>query len=459
MERISIQEIAAVLCEKNGLKKKDAERFATTLFDVVKEGLSVDRIVKIKGLGTFKIIDIEARESINVNTGERVLIEGHDRITFTPDNTMKLLVNRPFSQFETVVLNEGVDFDDTAVGDDEPENDEVVAEEEEPAVVEDAPKAVEEDAPILEFLETEMEDIVANEEVAVETLEETVEETVEENVEETVEEAKEDLKEESVAESEETEVQPAEELLDKPADKPASEPLNESAELLSDKPKEVPLNEPENSEKEQEEDYDVETESTSHRPGLLFWLLALAACVCSFAAGYYVRGIIDNEASEPILLESIDDTISKDSATVAVVTETAKKENADTTEKAKVDTPVKETAAQPVKETAPQPAKEAVAQSVKEKAETPVGTLTPDQYEQMDARVRTGAYRIVGLDYTLKARSGETLQRMARRTIGPDMECYIEVFNGIKSNAELKEGQTIKIPKLELKKKKKKSNN
>ena len=112
MEKISIQEIATVLIEKNGLKRKEAEQFVLTMFDLIKESLATDRVVKIKGLGTFKVVDIEARESVNVNTGERVLIEGHDKITFTPDNTMKELVNKPFSQFETVVLNEGITFDD-----------------------------------------------------------------------------------------------------------------------------------------------------------------------------------------------------------------------------------------------------------------------------------------------------------------------------------------------------------
>ena len=109
-ERIPIQELAAVLVAKGGLKKKDAERFAMTVFDIVKDGLAADRLVKIKGLGTFKLIDIDSRESVNVNTGERVLIEGHEKVTFTPDTAMKDLVNKPFSQFETVVLNEGVDF-------------------------------------------------------------------------------------------------------------------------------------------------------------------------------------------------------------------------------------------------------------------------------------------------------------------------------------------------------------
>ena len=123
MERISIQEIANILIEKSGLTKKDADLFVMTMFELVKEGLETDRLVKIKGLGTFKIIDIEARESVNVNTGERVVIEGHDNITFTPDATMKELVNKPFSQFETVALNEGVNFDDMEQTDTETETD------------------------------------------------------------------------------------------------------------------------------------------------------------------------------------------------------------------------------------------------------------------------------------------------------------------------------------------------
>jgi nucleoid DNA-binding protein len=108
MERVSIQEIAAILVEKNGLKKKEAEQFVLTLFQLVKEGLATDRLVKVKGLGTFKMVEIEARESVNVNTGERVVIDGHEKVSFTPDATMKELVNKPFSQFETVVLNDGV---------------------------------------------------------------------------------------------------------------------------------------------------------------------------------------------------------------------------------------------------------------------------------------------------------------------------------------------------------------
>ncbi|MBR2777322.1 MAG: HU family DNA-binding protein, partial [Prevotella sp.] len=119
MGKITIQELAAALMERNDLNKKEATSFVSAIFDVIQQALETEKIVKIKGLGTFKIIDVDDRESVNVNTGERVLIEGHGKITFTPDPIIKELVNKPFSQFETVVLNDGVDFED--IPDEQPE--------------------------------------------------------------------------------------------------------------------------------------------------------------------------------------------------------------------------------------------------------------------------------------------------------------------------------------------------
>ena len=112
MGRLSIQEIAKVLVAKNGLEPSQANRFATELFAIIQERLEKNDLVKVKGLGTFKVITVDARESVSVRTGDRVMIEEHSKITFTPDATMKELVNKPFSQFETVVLNDNVEFDD-----------------------------------------------------------------------------------------------------------------------------------------------------------------------------------------------------------------------------------------------------------------------------------------------------------------------------------------------------------
>ena len=112
MDKYTVQQLADILIRKNRLSENEAQAFVCAIFDVIKEGLEADRQVKIKGFGTFKIIDVDPRESVNVNTGERVLIGGHQKITFTPDSVMKEMVNRPFSQFETVILNDGVDFSD-----------------------------------------------------------------------------------------------------------------------------------------------------------------------------------------------------------------------------------------------------------------------------------------------------------------------------------------------------------
>ena len=121
MGKISINELAVVLIERKNLKKKSASTFVNELFYLIQKGLEQDKSVKVKGLGTFKIIDVDDRESVNVNNGERVLIEGHSKITFTPDALMKELVNKPFSQFETVVLNEGVDFEQELEQEPEPD--------------------------------------------------------------------------------------------------------------------------------------------------------------------------------------------------------------------------------------------------------------------------------------------------------------------------------------------------
>ena len=111
---MTIQEIAKILIEKNKLSQKDANKFAAAMFEIIQQRLDSEGLVKVKGLGTFKMIRVEARESVSVRTGERVMIDSHAKVTFTPDATMKELVNKPFSQFDTVILNDGVEFDDLA---------------------------------------------------------------------------------------------------------------------------------------------------------------------------------------------------------------------------------------------------------------------------------------------------------------------------------------------------------
>ena len=141
MGKINLNELSAVLIERFGLNKRDAQQFIAQMVDVIRQGISQDKLVKVKGLGTFKIVEVGARESVNVNTGERVTIDSHSKLTFTPDAAMKELVNKPFSQFETVVLNEGVDFSDM-----EDENEPSVVEEE-PVTETVEPAAAEPDQP------------------------------------------------------------------------------------------------------------------------------------------------------------------------------------------------------------------------------------------------------------------------------------------------------------------------
>ena len=178
-EKITLQDLINLFSEKQGMNKKDAEVFVRTMFELIEEALATEKYVKIKGFGTFKLTEVDSRESVNVNTGERIEIQGHTKISFTPDATMKELINKPFSHFETVILNEGVELEDTPVETSE----EIVQEEiisetiltEEPAIMEEPqPKPI---------VEAPVEEEIIVEELTIEeqTIEEPIsEETIEE---------------------------------------------------------------------------------------------------------------------------------------------------------------------------------------------------------------------------------------------------------------------------------------
>ena len=387
MERIFMSDLAARLAELTGMSKRKSQLFMSAIVETIQEGINNDKMVKIKGLGTFKVIDVDARESVNVNTGERLTINSHQKLTFTPDSAMKDLVNKPFSQFETVVLNDGVEFDDNT----ESEEDE-------------AADAVEEQS------------------------EEQSEEQVQEQV---AEQVKDEVVEESTVPEEP--VVPEESVASKMSVVPEKTEVIEEPEA------------PEDSE-----------ESRSY--WWVWLLLAVVACVGSFAGGYIFGRHMDRNAL------SEDNTLKTDSVVTAPAPVVA--QNKDTLKVDSVKTVIEQVTGQPQQEVKEQPKQEVVEQSKKETVEQPKNETVAQpkkeaepywkKYEDMDSRVRTGAYDIVGFDHTVKVKSGETMKRLAKRVLGEGMECYIEVFNNISSDQPLKEGQDIKIPKLELKKKRKK---
>ena len=447
MEKRTIQDIAAVLVEKNGLEKRSAEQFAQAFFAVISEGLERDGQVKVRGLGTFKIVEVGDRESVSVSTGERVLIQGHAKVTFTPDATMKELVNKPFSQFETVPLNEGVNFDDMA----SPllSTQRETAEAEEEAEVE----AETEEAPI--EAEAKPEADTDREPVAEPETEQMVE-TVSEPEPEPEPDPEPEPEQEPESEQEPEQEQESE---TEQESEPEQEPEQESEPEQEPKP-ESPLGENEGASREKVVVHTVYVPQEEVKPEPNTWntvlkvLGVLLLLVAAAAGGYYFgyqkgkQYVQECEVAIPAVVPvdtTANDTMSVDSTATTAAADTV--------------------------QAAPQPEQQSVAEAKPEvqeekptvreekpavQEEKPAPKVVEDKWEKADPRLRYGAYRIVGEDFTIKVRPGETTARMAKRTLGSGMECYIEAFNGIKSNADLKEGQTVKIPKLELKKKRKK---
>lgn len=410
MGKLTINDIAAVLVDKNGLDRREANQFVTELFAVIMERLNAGEQVKVRGLGTFRIIDVEPRESVSVRTGERVTISGHSKLTFTPDATMKELVNKPFSQFETVVLNDGVEFDDMKVVTKEDPKDDEPEEEPEEVVREEVPEeVVREEVPVVAAIADvpTIEETIADVSTTVESVIEEVlaEEPLIEVAEEEapVEEAKEEVPVEEVKED-----APVEEV------RVPFEMVNKKEELREENNKKRPL----------------------------VWLLkmfgVLALMAVSAYGGYYygVNKPLPDVVPDTIVVR---DTVVVDKDSVKVSVEKTEPEEVVTKDTVKA-----------VTETAQVTAK-VVEKKVEKKVEESV-----DKYASKDDRVRLGAYRIVGLDHEVKVQAGQTFYGICRANLGPDMECYVEVYNNLPKNPTIKEGQVIKIPKLQLKKRNKK---
>ena len=402
MGKYTIQQLAEILVKKNGLNEKEAQDFVVAIFEIVKEGLEQDKLVKIKGFGTFKIIDIDPRASINVNTGERVLIEGHQKITFTPDAVMKEMVNRPFSQFETVILNDGVDLSEIdRTYNFEPDNNTGVEESE-----------TEQDT-------QETQDNTQDTQAEVSTEKTTIVEEPEPTIVETTEEP-----EPPTVTSEEV---PAREAV---ADGPCDQ--------------------------EEEDDDDDDTASPdvfdddSETSGSYWkWVVAAVVCLILMAAaayGGYMFGLEEGKHQEK------KSQIADYAAQLDKQTAELRKQRLANQEQALADTSA---TAKKVADTSPTKKEvSATSPATQSATSTPSAEEDYSRYNTSDVRIRTGAYIIIGIDKTVTAQEGQTIGKIAQSQLGPGMSCYVEAVNGMKENTVLKKGTRIKIPKLRHKKKK-----
>lgn len=524
MSKISLNDLAQRLAEKSGISLQDAELFIRKMFDVANEGLQSDKLVKMKWLGTFKVMAVKDRESVDVNTGERIIIEGRDKISFTPDNILKEIVNKPFAQFETVVVNDGVDFDEIDRKFENAEEDGPVSD----STLESVPDSensslesfVEQDSPatsgVIDFLDEENDAPVSDEMIVIgekKLSQENVAEPEEKKpegsepaaTEPAVSEPVESESATSELETKESEVPAQNEIESVVSDEENESTLTEETPIAEKVPSdeensitETPIAEKIPSDGENSiteipiEEEASSDEETDKRHVVLPRYLVIAASVVFlvmiggfgwFAFNYgkmaaqrdHLALQLDNyqqiatEKKAPTKSASTQEEILRkkaieDSVRMVQASEAVKKvENAEQNMNATVDKQsidVKSAEAKKNLEAKKladakkqQETKKLAEAKKKEEARKQAekhAAQASSKYDQ-DARVRTGAYRIIGVSEVVTAREGQTIKSLSQKYLGPGMECYVEALNG---TSLLKPGQKVKIPKLELKKKK-----
>lgn len=464
MSKFSLNTLGKLLADKSGLSQVEAELFIRKMFDVCNQGLDADKQVKIKWLGTFKVQATKDRESINVNTGERFTIEGRDKLTFTPDNILKEIVNKPFAQFETVVVNDGVDFD---------EIDEKFGEEQ----TEDAP------AQVIDFLDEE-KTATPNPEVVVIGSEKEKEKEAEDELAKqiAIEQAKLErlkqaqLEQERIQKEKQEQERLEQERLEQERleqEKLEQERLEqEKLELAQQQQALKAVVEPAVPASDESEEEEEEEESSNSHHIVIPRYLVVAVCLIVVALiggmGWFAfnygqmtaqrdhlamqlnqyhqapaKKVPAKPAAAPLSQEQkLRQKAMEDSIRMAKTAEAVKlAENSD-----------EESANAEKAKQAEAKAKAEAKEKAKDKAEEKATSkIASSQYDK-DARVRTGAYRIIGVAQTVTVGVGQTLEQISTRYLGSGMECYVEALNG---TSTVKAGQKIKIPKLELKKKKK----
>lgn len=467
MSKFSLNTLGKLLADKSGLSQVEAELFIRKMFDVCNQGLDADKQVKIKWLGTFKIQATKDRESINVNTGERFTIEGRDKLTFTPDNILKEIVNKPFAQFETVVVNDGVDFDeiDEKFGEEQPEA---------------AP------AQVIDFLDEEGTATPNPEVVVIGSEKEKDKEEEDELAKQiAIEQAKLERLKQAKLEQERIEQEKIEQerleqerieqerLEQERLEQERLEQAKQQQALKATVQPAVPVSD----ETEEEEDEEEEESSNSHHiviPRYLVVAVCLIVVALIGGMGWFAfnygqmtaqrdhlamqlnqyhqkpaKKATTNAAAAPLSQEqklrqkAIEDSIRMAKTAEAVkLAEQSDEGSANAEDSKQAEAKAKAEAAAKAKAEAKEKAK------AEEKAASQIAS---SQYDK-DARVRTGAYRIIGVAQTVTVGAGQTIEQISTRYLGSGMECYVEALNG---TSTVKAGQKIKIPKLELKKKKK----
>lgn len=460
-----VSDFASELVGRYGLKEEEATEFISAMFDIICEQLDgADKQVKVKGLGTFKVTSVGARASVDVNTGERIIIEGRNKISFTPEVMLRDRVNRPFVQFETVVLNDGVDFseiDNEFNG----SKQEVAASD---SNVETANETVADDA----------EEVA--EKAVVETIDESVAESVvgaeEDKSDVAIEEKASDVVPENVMDQgQKEEAKP--ELENEYVPEYGHEPMSEVEADNSDESQQstVGLSSDESVEKSSDDSVEkssdesqqssVESSATTpqpkevvvaegckqRNPRLMYWF-SIASFVLLIFIGVGMYFLYEQVKAKNVAIEQLQTKLAMHSmalksAAVEPKQGVASKKNivADTTDAAKqvaitdaAETVAKEEVSKPIEKTHEPPVAE------KKKSNVP----KPAADYNFDVRVRTGAYIIVGEETSVTVRSGQTLASISKAYLGPGMECYVEVFNNRK---EVKPGDKLRIPKLKIK--------
>lgn len=522
MSKISLSDLAQRLAEKSGISLQDAELFIRKMFDVANEGLQSDKLVKMKWLGTFKVMAVKDRESVDVNTGERIIIEGRDKISFTPDNILKEIVNKPFAQFETVVVNDGVDFDEIDRKFENAEEDGPVSD----STLECVPDSenssvesfVEQDSSatsgVIDFLDEENDAPVSDEMIVI------GERLSQENVAEPEEKKPEESESAtSELETKESEVPAQNEVESVVSDEENESTLTEETPIAEKVPSdeensitEIPIVEeaPIEVEASSDEETPSSYEETDKRHVVLPRSLVVAASVVFlamiggfgwFAFNYgkmaaqrdhlalqldnYQQTLTEKKVpaksaltqEEILRKKAIEDSVRMAQVSAAVKKAENVEQNMDAAaEKQSIDVKSAEAKknleakkladaknladakrqvdAKKLAETKKQQETKKLAEAKKKeearKQTEKHAAQASSKYDQ-DARVRTGAYRIIGVSEVVTAREGQTIKSLSQKYLGPGMECYVEALNG---NSLLKPGQKVKIPKLELKKKK-----